>query len=207
MTAKRVFIFAAGMYYDDVPEISAGDFVIAADGGYKYCKEHEIIPDLIIGDFDSLDCELKFNGKIITLPVEKDVTDTAAALYAHDAEEFHIYGGTGGRLDHTIANIAVAAALSKENKRCFLYGDGVIITALTNGKISHKPQNRGSIISIFSHTDRSVGVTLSGLKYPLNDVVLTSDNPLGISNETLSDSFSIEVKNGTLILIYDKIIG
>ncbi|MDR0987813.1 MAG: thiamine diphosphokinase [Ruminococcus sp.] len=205
---KRVFIFAAGMYYDDIPQVTADDFIIAADGGYIYTSEHEIIPDLIIGDFDSSKKDVNFAGEVITLPKEKDVTDTAAAVnFAAFADEFHIYGGTGGRFDHTLANIALIAELSRQGKHAYLYGDGVIITALTNGKIALKSKNSDSVVSIFSFTDRCKGVTVTGLKYPLTDAVLTSGVPLGVSNETLSGEFTVEVKNGTLVIFYEKIIG
>jgi thiamine pyrophosphokinase len=209
MGKNRAFIFSAGTYYDDVPGISEEDLIVAADGGYRYCLKHEIIPDLIIGDFDSLG-ETPYGEKVIKLPVEKDVTDTAAAVkYAEEkgVNEFHIYGGTGGRLDHTLANISLAARISAGGGRCYIYSDGVIITALTDGKITLKPKNCGAVVSIFSFTDVSEGVTLSGLKYPLNNVVLTNNFPLGISNETAADVVEIEVRRGTLLIIYDSIIG
>jgi thiamine pyrophosphokinase len=208
MSIKRAFIFAAGIYYSDVPELAEKDFIIAADGGYKYCEEHEIIPDFVIGDFDSLG-ETPSGEKTITLPVEKDVTDTAAAVkYAEEngVNEFHIFGGTGGRLDHTLANIALAANIAESGGKCYIYGDGVIITAITNRKVTMKPKNRGAVVSIFSFTDVSEGVTLTGLKYPLNEVVLASNFPLGISNETTLNGFSVEVKCGTLVIIYDNTI-
>jgi thiamine pyrophosphokinase len=205
---KRAFIFSAGIYYEDA--LSEEGLIIAADGGYRYCAEHEIIPDLIIGDFDSLGENFNLRGiKTVALPVEKDVTDTAAAVfYAAEkgVSEFHIYGGTGGRLDHTLANISLAAKIAEDGGRCYIYGDGVIITAIKNCKLLLKSNKPGAVVSVFSFTDVSKGVTLSGLKYPLDDVILTSNFPLGISNETAADEFSIEVKSGTLLIIYDNSI-
>jgi thiamine pyrophosphokinase len=201
MNKKRVYIFAAGTYYKEV-KFTESDYVIAADGGYKYCQEHEIIPDLIIGDFDSLDGNFSFGGRIITLPKEKDITDTAAAVdYALEAgfDEFHIFGGTGGRLDHTLANIALAANLGK--KRCYLYGDGVIITSVTDGKITFLSHDIGKTVSVFSFSEKSEGVTLGGLRYPLENAVLYNNFPLGVSNEIAVKEVTIEVKSGTLIVI------
>jgi thiamine pyrophosphokinase len=202
-------IFAAGSYYD-YQKIVIGELLIAADGGYDYCKRKKILPDVIIGDFDSLS-DIPDDIKTVKLPTVKDITDTAAAVeYAKDFDEYHIYGGTGGRTEHTLANIAVISELSKQGKRAFLYDDGRIITAVTDGQISFSPpenlsaENLPSYISVFSFSDISEGVTLSGLQYPLKDAVLTSSTPLGVSNEFTSEIANISVKHGTIIIVYDE---
>jgi thiamine pyrophosphokinase len=197
-------IFAAGCYYD-YKKIVMGDLIIAADGGYEYCKNTKILPDVIIGDFDSLS-DIPDGIKTVKLPVVKDITDTAAAIeYAKDFDEFHIYGGTGGRVDHTLANIAIISELSKQGKRAFLYDDGRIITAITDGEISfNPPESPPAFISVFSFSDISEGVTLTGLKYPLKDAVLGSGIPLGVSNEFTSETAKISVKHGTIIIVYDE---
>ena len=87
------------------------DFVIAADAGLRYLEQDEILADLVIGDFDTLK-EIPTGANVVRLSCEKDDTDILAAVregikagYA----EFHIYGGTGGRIDHTLANLQVLA--------------------------------------------------------------------------------------------------
>ena len=136
---KSCFVFGAG---DKTPLYrlpSDDDIVIAADGGLSYLKELDIAPDYVIGDFDSLGRIPDFNReRLKLLPCEKDTTDTHEAIMAGidmGCTAFHIYGGTGGRLDHTLANIQLLCDLSEKGYRAFLYGEGYEITALTNGKI------------------------------------------------------------------------
>src|SRR5665648_310101 len=80
-----------------------GDFLICADNGYSVAKDNGIVPDLIIGDFDSIKIDLPSDIEVIKLPVEKDVTDTLACVkYAINEcfKDIIILGGIGGRLDH-----------------------------------------------------------------------------------------------------------
>jgi thiamine pyrophosphokinase len=199
-----VTIFAAGCYYD-YKSIFLGDLIIAADGGYDFCKNAKILPDVIIGDFDSLS-ELPDDIKIIKLPTVKDITDTAAAVdYAKDFDEFHIYGGTGSRLDHTLANIALAADISKQGKKVFIYDSGCVITAVTDGAIFFSPpENLPATVSVFSFSDISEGVDEKGLRYPLCKAVLKNNIPLGVSNEFTAEKAKISVAHGTIVVIYDE---
>ena len=104
---KRCFIFAAGTFYGlrERPG-DPGDFIIAADGGYRVCLREKVTPHLLLGDFDSIEPPADF-GHVRRLPVEKDDTDTLAAVKTgleQGCTDFFIYGGTGGkRLDHTLA--------------------------------------------------------------------------------------------------------
>ena len=101
------YIFGAGSFYGLTARPRAGDFTIAADGGWLACRKTEVIPDLLLGDFDSLSAQPDFPN-ILRVPVEKDDTDTMLAVKTgleRGETEFHIYGGMGGRrTDHTVAN-------------------------------------------------------------------------------------------------------
>lgn len=180
---------------------NTGDLVIAADGGLDRLRSLGIIPDIIIGDFDSAKA-MPEGGNVVVLPHEKDDTDTLAAVrYGLERGflEFHIWGGTGGRADHTAANIQVLAFLSKSGSRGFLYGESVIITAVTNGSLTIAGEH-GGYVSVFSHSDTSCGVTLSGFLYPLDGATLTNIFPVGVSNEFNGGEAKITVENGTLIV-------
>lgn len=202
---KSCFVFGAGdrtpLY--NLPE--KDDIVIAADGGLSYLKELDISPDYAIGDFDSLGRIPDFDSrKLKVLPCEKDTTDTHEAIMAGNdlnCTAFHIYGGTGGRLDHTLANIQLISDLSQKGYSAFLYGEGYCITAVTNGNISIKGE-KGKYISVFSATDISEGVALKNLKYTLNDGELRNTFPLGVSNEFTGEIAEISVRKGTLIIYY-----
>lgn len=101
-------IFGAGDYYD-APVVPDGAFIVAADGGLDHVRGLGLTADVVIGDFDSLTGRRPADGeRTIALPAEKDDPDMLSALkigWSHGCRTFHIHGGLGGRIDHTIANI------------------------------------------------------------------------------------------------------
>lgn len=205
MKRKTCYIVGAGENYGLDFTRKENDFVIAADGGLTYLQEKKIQPDLIIGDFDSM-TETPLSSDFIKLSVDKDDTDTLAAVrkgiqFGYD--NFQIYCGTGGRIDHTIANIQTLAFLSAINKRGYLIGKNSIITTITNDKITFGKIDSG-YISVFSLTDKSDGVCIKGLKYELENATLTNTFPIGVSNEFVDKESIISVKVGTLIIVYPK---
>ena len=196
------YIVGAGENYGIHFSPRADDFVIAADAGFQVLEQNGITMDLVIGDFDSLPFVPK-HPEVIPLKKEKDDTDMRAAVLEGmkaGYETFHIYGGTGGRIEHTIANMQLLAELSSGGKRGFLFGRDYIITALTNGTFVF-PDHISGYVSVFAHSDRAEGVWLEGLKYELQDAVLTNSYPLGVSNELIGKEASISVKNGTLLIV------
>lgn len=123
------YIFGAGSFYGLDRRPRAGDFIIAADGGWLACRKAGITPDLLLGDFDSLSTRPDFPN-ILRVPVEKDDTDTMLAVKTgleRGETEFHIYGGMGGRrTDHTIANFQALLYLARRGLRagCMARGSG-----------------------------------------------------------------------------------
>ena len=183
---------------------AAEDLVIAADGGYERLLRVGIKPDLIIGDFDSLGYTPR-EDQVIVLPTVKDVTDTWAAIeqaQKRGYREFHLYGCTGGRVEHTFANIQTAAALAECGQSCLIFGKNQVITAISEQTLCFSAKAEG-YISVFSHTDRCC-VTLKGLKYELEDAALSNRFPLGVSNEFVGKAASISVTGGIAVLIYDR---
>lgn len=198
----KCYVVGAGEWYGHQIEVTEDDYVIGVDGGVRYLEENGIAPDLMIGDFDSLGYVPK-TGNIIRLQVEKDDTDMMAALQEgirRGYREFHIYGACGGRVSHTVANVQTLVWLAEQEITGYVYGDRMIMCALKDSGITFDADCSG-YISVFSHTDKSIGVNESGLKYELNDAVLTNDTPLGISNEFIGVPAKISVEDGVLILI------
>ena len=208
------YLFGAGDYFIDSVTPKSTDFIIAVDGGYLWLKEHDIVPDLIVGDFDSMSDDIssqisQSNAGIITLPPEKDDTDMSAALnegWKRGYRIFHIFGGTGSRLDHTVANIQLLADIAVRGGRCFLFDKDTVITAIHNTCIEF-PAISSGIVSVFSHSDISSGVYEKGLMYPLTDATLRNTYPIGVSNEFVGAQSSISVRSGTLIVILPKEVG
>ncbi len=179
------------------------DCVIAADDGYSALQSTGIVPDLLVGDFDSLQWVPKDIPKK-AFPPEKDDTDMALALaegIARGYRTFYFYGASGGRVDHSQANLQLLGSTSRQGFACKMICPEYEVYAITNETL-HLPQMQsGSIVSVFCHGDRAEGVTLEGLKYPLDHALLTCDRPLGISNETTDSSeIHITVEKGTLLV-------
>lgn len=190
-----------GMDFQPAPE----DFVIAADAGLSHLAQAGIAADLVVGDFDTLNAAPR-HPNVIALSAEKNDTDMLAAVregmkagYA----VFCIYGGTGGRIEHTLANLQVLAFLSENGRQGFLVDRDSVMTAITNGKISFGKIPFG-YVSVFAHSEKAEGVCLRGLKYELDGAILTNLFPLGVSNEFIGGESSISVENGTLIIVFPR---
>ncbi|HCX78400.1 MAG TPA: thiamine diphosphokinase [Firmicutes bacterium] len=199
------YIVGAGENYglDFTP--SSEDCVIAADGGLTYIEQADLTADLVIGDFDTLRRQPE-HPHVITLSTEKDDTDTFAAVRAGinmGCCIFHIYCGTGGRLEHTVANIQLLAYLAEKKMRGYLFDQSRIITAITNASLKFQPHPAG-YISVFSHSESATGVCLKGLKYELDNATLTNTFPIGISNEFIGEESEITVGSGTLLVMFPR---
>lgn len=200
---KRALIFGGGVYGNEFPMILSEDFVIAADKGCEILKNHGISPDLTVGDFDSSSF---IPENALVLPVEKDVTDTHAAVniaLEKGYDEIHIYGGMGGRVDHTYANYTLVVSLAQKGKRAYLYGENYTVTALKDGEIRIKGE-KGKTVSVFSFSEKSDGVTLKGLHYSLKDAELFNTFSLGVSNSFNENEAVICVKKGTLLIMIEN---
>lgn len=201
---RRCFIFAAGTFYGlrERPG-DPGDFIIAADGGYRVCLQERIVPDLLLGDFDSLEPPADF-ASVRRLPVEKDDTDTLAAVKTGleaGCTDFLIYGGTGGkRLDHTLANLQSLLFLRRRGAMGFLFDDDFLWTVIENESIRVAKTVEWGLLSVFCLGDRAEGVDEAGVQYPLEGAVLTPDFPIGVSNHILEPSARISVRKGALAL-------
>ena len=180
------------------------DYIIAADAGYSALEKLGIVPDMVVGDMDSLGM-IPDVENLIRHPVEKDDTDTALALaegIKRGYRDFVIYGGLGRRLDHSIANIQNCAGMADHGARCWLWGEGNSVCVFADGEINFEAEMDGTI-SVFA-IGRSYGVTLKGLKYPLTDACLTSFVPLGVSNSFTGVESSVSVANGILAVMWTE---
>lgn len=190
----------AGDCYQPILLLKEEDYVIAVDGGYDTLKKHGIKPDVVIGDFDSVESAVP-EENIIRLKPEKDDTDM---LYSVDYGAklgytiFYIYGGTGGgRISHTIANLQLLA--HNPSLRCFLFDREEVVFLLENGRVDFTDKCRG-YLSVLSVSDESRGVWEQGLKYELQNDTLSNRYPLGVSNEFIGKESWISVEQGILVI-------
>lgn len=199
---KKCFIIGGGSFDGFFDNIQEDDLIIAADKGYKYASKVGLVPDYLIGDFDSSSKpDLK---NVIALNPIKDFTDTVAAIdFAIEKgyKDIIIYGGLGGRESHTISNI----------KSMFYYKNkGVDIRLkasrreifLIDKNFTYKYSGKDFYVSIFSLAKKSI-LDIKGLFYELDNYQMANDDALGVSNETKGCDFKINVKEGTLLVIFE----
>lgn len=182
------------------------DFVIAADGGYLALRSIGVRPQLLLGDFDSLgSIAIPADVPVERFPVQKDDTDTGIALahaWGMGYRSFAIYGGSGGRVDHLLANLQSMCRYSRLGGALRLAAREYDAYALTNGTLTLPKRPAGTLVSVFCNGDAASGVTLNGLMYPLHNHTLTCDMPLGVSNQMLDgEQASVIVQNGTLLVL------
>ena len=179
--------------------------IIAADQGLRHLEKAGVVPDLIVGDFDSLGT-VPSGENVIRHPVEKDDTDMMLAVktgLGRGCRTFVLYGGIGGRLDHTYANLQTLAYLSDHGARGYLLGDGFIATAWKDGTLDF-PAGLTGPVSVFCPGEKAEGVSIEGLYYPLQNAVLTSGFPLGVSNQFTGVSARVSVQKGTLLAMWQE---
>lgn len=137
-------------------------------------------------------------------PIKND-PDLLACMRIGLAEgfrEFHLLGGLGGRIDHSYANQQLLLFAAERGARAYLYGERQLMTVLRDG-VQHFPEGMRGYISVFAVSERAEGVSERGLKYVLNDAVLSPSLPLGLSNEFTGAAAEISVKRGSLMLVYE----
>ena len=205
MYMKQVcYIVAASDWYGDVIEKKEQDLVIAVDGGYDHVLKMGIEPDIIVGDFDSVQATLPDEHVIVLNPI-KDETDTLYAIglaKERGYQNIFIYGGTGGgRLSHTIANIQTLSCY--EELFIVLVDKEEAVFLLKDARVFFSKACEG-YLSVFSITEKSYGVTERGLKYETDSTELSSSFPIGVSNEFIGIESSISVEKGTLLVAMNK---
>ena len=201
---KTCVIFCAGAFDHLQEPIQKDDYIIAADGGLLHTQALAVQPDHILGDFDSLGY-IPQGAQVF--PVEKDDTDAMLAV-RHGLEagcgRFLLYGSLDGpRLDHTVANFQTLQFLADRGCQGYLLGKTQTVTVLKNGTLRFSADAQG-VISVFCMGADAKGVTLRGLQYPLENGTLTAGFPLGVSNHFLQQPAEISVRDGSLLLIFDR---
>lgn len=196
------------------------DGIIVADGGVHAARELGLHADVIIGDFDSAPGEelsayeemIMAAGKKyekITLPVQKDMSDTEAALACaleRNAAHIIIIGANGTRFDHALANVHILARALKAGVLAYLVdaSNRIRLADSKNQVVIEKSGQYGRYISLFPLTTDVQGVNAEGFLYPLKDATLRGGVSLGVSNELAAKEGRITVQKGILIVIESR---
>lgn len=189
------------------------NYIIAVDRGLLFAHEHQIVPNLIVGDFDSVPKEIidEYREKQ-SVPIReynpiKDATDTQIALEkALEADSDHIWllGATGTRLDHVLGNIYSLKPVFEAGKKAYLVDKHNLITLVDQKIMIKKEEQYGQYISFLPLGEKVTGVCLTGFKYPLDHAVLTNDNSLGVSNEIVEPEAMVSMDDGIMIMIQSR---
>ena len=197
-------IFCAAEFDRLARPIGPDDFVIAADGGWRHTRALGLAPDAVLGDFDSLG-SIPENARVF--PVEKDDTDAMLAIrlgLSHNFREFILYGGMDGpRIDHTIANFQSLQFLRDRDAAGYLVGLHTMATVISGETLEFSGAMPGTV-SVFCMGPDAHGVTLEGLTYPLQNGSLTAGFPLGVSNHFAGQNARISVRQGSLLVLWDR---
>lgn len=181
--------------------LRAEDVVVAADGGARLAEALGLTPTVTVADFDSA-VGRPTTGECMQLPVEKDVTDTHAAMelmFARGCRDFLLLGCLGGRLDHTVAVLLAARLMTEKGCRVTLADERNTATVLLPGTYSLNGD-----FSVFAMTETVKDLTLKGVKYPLCGFTLKSNDPLCVSNTVTEEKASVSFADGVLLLICAK---
>ena len=209
MAAKRRCVIISASPDCDVGYMRScirdGDYIVCADGGVDHLAKTDIIPDLIVGDFDSAKDGSAFPGvETISLKVRKIDTDTMHCVdVALDRgfTEFLFLGATGGRTDHLLANLAILIYLSKKGAHGVISDSVNDIMLLENGLNTFHTEV-GATVSVIPFGETSAEVSYTGMSYPLEHGAVNVDYPYTISNESVSDVITVELHKGRALIIF-----
>ncbi len=208
----RIIIFANG----DLPNLEKArvllqddDFIIAADGGTRHALALGRTPNVIVGDLDSLPANFeisKFDDDVILYPKDKNETDLELAIQhalTLNPEQIIILAALGGRLDQTLANIALISDLRPLTfdlrlddgiEEVFFCHDHVQI----NGTV-------GDTVSLIPWQGEVAGIVTTNLKWALQNETLYPHKTRGISNEMTSATAAIQIKSGLLLIVHRRV--
>lgn len=208
--AKQAFIMLGGNLSQtsfSTKALSRSEIIIAADGGSEKLLEKKIIPDVVIGDFDSVSYKrLEKNYHNIELkrfPKKKNYTDAQLAFEEAIKRGFRkitVAGFLGDRVDHMIANLHLIY---------FYFNRGIDIVCIEGkstirfcrGRIKIKGK-KGDIVSLIPWCSEAQFVSSVGLQYCLDNLILPLGQSRGISNVMTGGSAEIKIKNGKAMVVH-----
>ena len=194
--------------------------MIAADSGMGFFERNGWVPDYIVGDFDSVKPGVlqrfsdsggaEAKGKkpvILQFQPEKDETDTEIAIRTaieHGCGAIHLLGATGTRVDHMLGNIQLLGMAMEQGVECFMVDPKNRVRMVQHGLVLKKEEQYGDYISLLPFTPEVTGLTLRGMKYPLDRAVMKCYHSLGVSNEIVGAQAEISFQEGVLLVMESK---
>jgi thiamine pyrophosphokinase len=203
-------IFANGEFSEprDLRALLAkAEFIVAADGGAEHCARLSIQPHVLIGDFDSVSKDVRAameakGAKVLVFPTNKDKTDLELAVehsIRAGADKVVILGGLGRRWDHSLANLLLAAQPQFADIRVsFIQGEQRLHILRGENDIDAQVGERVSLIPLGG---AALGITTTGLAYPLRDEMLNLGSTRGVSNVVVAKEPRVKIRLGVLLCV------
>ncbi len=207
---RHALIFAAApetdyKYIRDFLKGRPDAVIVCADGGLGHARKLGLHPDFMASDSDS--CGEVEGAEVLRLKPEKDDTDTQTCvreIVRRGCTEATLVCATGGRLDHTLANLSLMEEMSG------LGGDLTVLDS-HNKAVLHKGGRREfkmpegfQYFSIIPLDLVLTGVTIENAKYPLNDAIVPRAGMVTVSNEAISPTFAVSIREGRAIIVFSK---
>ncbi len=193
-------------------ELRTSDYIVAVDGGLNGAQALGRLPDLLIGDLDSITPEqlqlcVDSGVEILRFPVAKDENDLQLALNEVAQRGFKqvlVAAALGGRTDHTLSNLALLAnpdyaAMDLQ------FDDGCTVVRLMRGpQVLKHPAAPGDTVSLIPWQGEARGIRTEGLQYPLNDETLHPWQTRGLSNIAATSQLQVSIQDGQLLLVHNR---
>lgn len=212
--SKKIVIVSGGELDEQLAlsylDEESGSYVIGVDKGMEFLYSHQIAPDYIVGDFDSVKPEIaEYYRTQTNVPVRefnpvKDASDTEIAVrlaMTLGGKELIILGATGGRIDHLWANVQTLTVPFKAGVKAYIIDTQNRISLISGETHLKKEEAYGPYFSVFPLGETVYGFNITGAKYPLKDHTLTAYDSLCVSNQIDAEEVVIEFGGGTVILM------
>ncbi|MCL4268175.1 MAG: thiamine diphosphokinase [Anaerolineales bacterium] len=205
----RIIIFANG----NLPNLEKArglirpdDVILCADGGTRHAIALGLTPNVIIGDMDSLPENFQpstFNGEFVLFPKDKNETDLELAIdhaLTFNPNQILILAALGGRMDQTLANIALLSHASLITRHLKIT-DGVEEIFFCRDQVQIEGRS-GDIVSLIPWQGEVTGVFTENLRWHLHHETLYPDKTRGISNEMTADVAAVSITSGLLLITH-----
>jgi thiamine pyrophosphokinase len=180
------------------------DFVMAVDAGFAHLESIGRVPDMALGDFDSLGYVPKCK-KVARHPVKKDKSDLELAFdraMNRKYEAIVVYGALGGRLDHTVANLQLFARYAERGVDVTAIGLDCAVRLVVGPDVYELPLRDEGTVSVFAMTPEAHGVIERGMEYSIDDETISNRTTRGLSNELIGEPAAVAVEEGTLLVFH-----
>ncbi len=194
--------------YESMKEYLDGvDFFISVDSGARHCRRMGIVPDVMVGDFDSVAQEdyealLDAGSKVLRYPAEKDMTDSELAVEIAINKGFNrviLLGATGTRMDHSLSNIFILKKLTDANIEGIIANENNVVRLIKDELLLERRDN--TFVTLLPIAGNALGVTIRGFHYPLDDATLEVGSSWGVSNRFSEATAHIKLNHGYLLVV------